>query len=90
MANRRSPLRVVNSTGARARFGDLLDRVERGEVVLISRRGKPVARLGPCSEVIDRDRARAAARRLLVFSDAEGLRLPKGVKLKDLLRWRRR
>jgi prevent-host-death family protein len=32
---------------AKNRFSELLDRVERGEEVVITRRGKPVARLVP-------------------------------------------
>ena len=36
---------VVTATVARARFGELLDRVSKGEEVLITRHDKPVARL---------------------------------------------
>lgn len=37
----------INVKEARRHLRELLDRVERGEEVLITRRGKPVARLVP-------------------------------------------
>ena len=38
---------TVNLAQAKARFSELLDKVESGEVVVINRRGKAVARLSP-------------------------------------------
>ncbi|MEO3435250.1 type II toxin-antitoxin system Phd/YefM family antitoxin [Inquilinus sp. CAU 1745] len=38
---------TINLTYARAHLGELLDRVEAGESIEITRRGKPVARLTP-------------------------------------------
>lgn len=40
-------MRTVTASNARTRFGDLLDRVARGEEVVITRRNKPVARIVP-------------------------------------------
>ncbi|MBI9082299.1 MAG: type II toxin-antitoxin system Phd/YefM family antitoxin [Desulfobacterales bacterium] len=37
----------INVKEARSRFSDLLNRVERGEEVVITRRGKKIARLIP-------------------------------------------
>jgi len=37
----------IGAFEAKTHLGELLDRVERGEELLISRRGKPVARLFP-------------------------------------------
>ena len=37
----------ITAFEAKTRFGELLDRVERGEEVVISRRDKPVARIVP-------------------------------------------
>lgn len=37
----------VNVKEARRQLKDLLDRVERGEEIILTRRGKPVARLSP-------------------------------------------
>lgn len=39
---------IVNITEAKAQFSRLLDRVSAGEEVVITRSGKPVARLVPC------------------------------------------
>ena len=49
-------MRKVASVQARARFGELLDRVARGEEIAITRQGTPVARLIP---VVGRSRDRA-------------------------------
>jgi prevent-host-death family protein len=40
-------MRQVQSSDAKARFAELLDDVERGEVVVITRHGRPIARLSP-------------------------------------------
>lgn len=45
-------------------FGSLLDRVELGEEIVITRHGKPVARLVASSGGIDGAKAQAAAERL--------------------------
>ena len=45
-------------------LGALLDRVERGEEVVITRHGKPVARLVPNVGGIDRSQAQAASERI--------------------------
>jgi prevent-host-death family protein len=37
----------ITAFEAKTRFGELLDRVERGEEVVISRRDKPIARIVP-------------------------------------------
>ena len=39
---------IVNVSQAKARFSQLISRVEAGDEVLITRRGKPVARLVAC------------------------------------------
>ena len=49
----------VTASGARARFGRLLDRVSQGEEVVVIRNGKPVARLVPVGWP-ERDEVRAA------------------------------
>jgi prevent-host-death family protein len=76
---------LVGAFDAKTRFGDLLDRVQRGEVIIITRHGYPVARLVPFDEAIDRERARAAAERLMTFGDDEDIRLPKDVSVEDLI-----
>jgi prevent-host-death family protein len=54
----------IGAFEAKNTLGTLLDRVERGEEIVITRHGKPVARLVPSSGGIDKPQARAAAQRL--------------------------
>jgi len=57
----------MNSIGAfeaKNKLGQLLDLVERGEEVTITRHGKEVARLVPVRPGFSREAARAAVRRL--------------------------
>ena len=55
----------IGAFEAKNTLGTLLDRVEHGEEVLITRHGKPVARLVPNIGSIDQEQARAAAERML-------------------------
>jgi prevent-host-death family protein len=55
----------VEAFEAENRLGQLLDRVEQGETIVITRRGEPVVRLAPMVESPDRAAARAAVARLL-------------------------
>jgi prevent-host-death family protein len=59
-----SNLREVGAFEAKNTLGTLLDRVERGEEIVMTRHGKPVARLVPNAGGIDRSRARAAFERI--------------------------
>jgi len=54
----------VGAFEAKNTLGSLLDRVESGEEVLITRHGRPVARLVPNSGRVDRTEAHAAASRI--------------------------
>jgi len=54
----------IGAFEAKNTLGSLLDRVERGEEVVITRHGKPVARLVPNTGGIDRAQASAAAERI--------------------------
>lgn len=54
----------VGAFEAKNTFGSLLDRVQQGEEIEITRHGKVVARLVPCNGGIDREQARAAAQRI--------------------------
>jgi prevent-host-death family protein len=49
---------------AKNTLGQLLDKVEAGEEILITRHGRPVARLVPNSGSVDRIQARAAVERI--------------------------
>jgi prevent-host-death family protein len=72
----------IGAFEAKNKLGTLLDWVENGEEVLITRRGKAVARLVPAEPGFDRAKARRAADGLL---DARrGVTLG-GLKIKDLV-----
>jgi len=64
MKANQSNLREVGAFEAKNTLGTLLDRVERGEEIVITRHGKPVARLVPNSGYTDQNKARAAFERL--------------------------
>jgi len=57
-------MQEVGAFEAKNTLGSLLDRVQRGEEIVITRHGKPVAKLVPSSGGINRDQARAAAARI--------------------------
>lgn len=52
-------MRTIQASEAKTHFLRLLDAVERGESLVITRHGKPVARLSPQVE-IDRERVERA------------------------------
>ena len=54
----------VGAFEAKNTLGTLLDRVEQGEEVVITRHGRPVARLVPNEGRLNREQARAAAGRI--------------------------
>jgi len=54
----------VGAFEAKNTLGSLLDRVEQGEEVVITRHGKPVARLVPNQGRLNREQALAAADRI--------------------------
>jgi prevent-host-death family protein len=76
------PMRQVGAFDAKNRLSALLDRVERGEEIVITRRGRPVAKLVPAAPGFDRVEARRAAAGLLDAS--QGVTLG-GMKIKDLV-----
>jgi prevent-host-death family protein len=57
-------MREVGAFEAKNKFGQLLDWVEEGEEVVITRHGREVARLVPARQVIDRAAAQAAIQRI--------------------------
>lgn len=61
---RNPPHSQIGAFEAKNTLGSLLDRVERGEEIVITRHGKPVARLVPNAGGVDRSQARAAFERL--------------------------
>lgn len=57
-------VREVGAFEAKSRFGQLLDIVEHGEEIMITRHGREVARLVPAHAASDRGAARAAVLRM--------------------------
>ena len=74
-------MREIEVLDATNSLSQLLDQVEQGETIVITRHGKPVAQLVPHRE-IDRERVRAAVAALLRF---EGGQLPKGMTFRSLI-----
>ncbi|MGQ9366909.1 type II toxin-antitoxin system Phd/YefM family antitoxin [Azospirillum sp. ST 5-10] len=57
-------MREIGAFEAKNTLGSLLDRVEQGEEIVITRHGRAVARLVPARGGIDRDQAHAALERI--------------------------
>ena len=75
-------MREIGAFEAKNKLGTLLDWVENGEEVLITRRGKAVARLVPAQPGFDRTKAKQAAANIRARS--VGVTLD-GLKIKDLV-----
>jgi prevent-host-death family protein len=75
-------MREIGAFEAKNKLGQLLDWVEAGEEVVITRRGRVVARLVPSRPAVDRERAREAAAAIRAMSKGVTLR---GLKIKDLI-----
>jgi prevent-host-death family protein len=61
----------IQSSEAKARLPYYLDRVERGETLVITRHGKPIAHLTP-APTLDRDRASRALQQIAVVRATAG------------------
>ena len=75
-------MKQVGAFEAKSRLGQLLDWVESGEEVVITRRGKVVARLVPPNRAFDPERGRRAAQRIREMR--KGVTLG-GLAIKDLI-----
>jgi prevent-host-death family protein len=75
-------MREVGAFEAKTKLGQLLDQVEHGEEIVITRHGRPVARLTSVEPGFDRERARRAVAGILETS--KGVTLG-GLKIKDLI-----
>jgi len=81
-------IREIGAFEAKNRLGALLDRVERGEEIMITRRGRAVARLVPADAGFDRSRARQAVENII--NGSKGITLGPGLTIKDLINEGRR
>jgi prevent-host-death family protein len=75
-------MREVGAFEAKTKLGQLLDQVEHGEEIVITRHGRPVARLTSVEPGFDREKARRAVAGILETS--KGVTLG-GLKIKDLI-----
>jgi prevent-host-death family protein len=80
-------MREVGAFEAKNKLAALLDEVEHGGEVMITRHGKPVAKLVPATIAIDRTAAMAAAERIQARS--KGVTLG-GISIKELVNEGRR
>jgi len=76
-------MKEIGAFEAKNKLGTLLDWVEHGEEVLITRRGKPVARLVRAISRGDPDRARAAGQRIR----EQAQRVRPNVTLEEIQEW---
>jgi prevent-host-death family protein len=74
---------------ARTHFSELLDQVAKGKKVLITRRGKPAALLGPPPREAQRD-VRQVVKEMLEFRDRDGPTLGGKVTIRELIEEGRR
>lgn len=74
-------MKTIGAFEAKNRLSELLDAAENGEEVMITKHGRPVAKLTPIDN-FDRAKAREAADWLLEFRKKHPLR---GLKIKDLI-----
>ena len=75
-------MREIGAFEAKNKLGQLLDLVEAGQEIVITRRGKPVARLVSPSTRFDPERARKAAAAIRAMSRSATLG---GLDPKDLV-----
>ena len=62
---------TVGAYEAKTKFSELIARAERGESFVVTKNGRPVARIAPMLE-FDREKARKAAAQLRALRDAQG------------------
>lgn len=72
-------MQTIQASEAKTHFLRILDDVERGESIIITRHGKPVARISPQAEM-NRERVERAAQSIL-----EIRKRTKPVSLKEIL-----
>ena len=75
-------MREIGAFEAKNKLGQLLDQVEHGEEIVITRRGRAVAKLVPADAGFDRAKARRAVAGILELSKGATLG---GLNIKDLI-----
>jgi prevent-host-death family protein len=75
-------MKQIQASTAKARLAELLDEVERGETIVITRHGKPIADLKPHADS-RREEARRAMTRIKELRKHTG-----GATIEEILAWR--
>ena len=75
---------------AKTHLAELLDRVEGGETITITRHGKPIAKLVPASGGVARPDVRKAVEEMKRFREEHGPLLGPGFTIRDLIEEGRR
>ena len=83
-------MHTVGSYEAKTHLPQLLERVEHGEIITITRHGKPVARLVPAVASTPRPDVVAAIAAMQTFQDEEGPTLGDKLTIRDLINEGRR
>jgi prevent-host-death family protein len=78
-------MHTVGSYEAKTHLPQLLERVEHGETITITRHGKPVARLVPAVMSTPRPDIAAAIAGMVQFQEQEGPALGDKITLRDLI-----
>ncbi len=76
-------MKSFGSHDARIHLTRLLDEVERGELITITRRGKPIARLVPAQS--EREDVEGAIEAMLAYRDRHGPVLGDGRTVRDMI-----
>jgi prevent-host-death family protein len=78
-------MHTVGSYEAKTHLPQLLERVEHGETIIITRHGKPVARLVPAVAGIARPDVALAIAAMTEFQEQEGPTLGGRITIRDLI-----
>ena len=76
----------VGSFEAKTKLAELLDKVEAGETITITRHGKPVAQLVPVQPDHDPERMRALVEEIKRTREGRGKPAGPGTTIKELIR----
>ena len=79
-------MRSIGTYELKAHLSEVLDAVEHGQTVIVTRHGKPIARILP-SDTAEREHVSEAVQALLSFPRT---RLPRGVTIRGLIEQGRR
>lgn len=78
-------MHTVGSYEAKTHLPQLLERVEHGETITITRHGKPVARLVPAVATPTRPDVATAIAAMIAFQEQEGPTLGGKITIRDLI-----